>query len=279
METTAGPGENKNKKQWWNMSGLIEKLIKQRQAEPQPMGFAAFSRPAAEKPRLQLLVYLPAETQIYASDLINSADAVLVVMTRPDDIKSVEKVCQARGDMPVGGWIRFSDPSVSTQTGEASNCDFVIFPSSIPAIVTGKEKPGRIMELNPDLSEGLLRTVNDLPVDAVMVTPAWPGKNLTLSHLMQVRRLVLLINKPLLVSIPEDFSQPDLQSLWDMGVSGVTVGPADEKLAGKLPALRKQIEALAPSSLRKKERASPILPHIQPEMPAPPEGGEEEEDE
>jgi hypothetical protein len=261
------------------MSRLIEKFKHQRQTEPQPMGFAAFGKPAAEKPRLQLLAYLPAENQGYLSDLISSIDAALVALTRPEDLKSIEKICQTNEGIPAGGWIKFSGTAALQQTVEASYCDFVIFPSSTLVTITSKEKMGRILELDPDLNDGLLRTVNDLPVDAVLISADWPEKALTLNRLMQVRRPVYLINKPLLVCIPGDLNTVDLQALWDMGISGVVVGPVDEKFSGKLADLRSKIDQLATPSLRKKERGSPILPHMQPETAALPEGGDEDEEE
>jgi hypothetical protein len=261
------------------MSRLIEKLKRQRQIEPQPMGFAAFGRPAPEKSRMQLLVYLTADNQEGYADLIVSADAVLVAVNKPEDLKSIEKVCQAKEGILAGGWVRFSDAAALQQTTETSSCDFAAFSSGTLVTVTRNEKLGRILELDPDLDDGILRTVNDLPVDAVLISAVWPEKALTLNRLMHIRRLVSLINKPLLVCIPEDLTQIDLQSLWDMGVSGVVAGPVDAAFAGKLAALRSQIDKLTLPSLRKKERASPILPHIQPEKGALPDDGEEEEEE
>ncbi len=259
------------------MSRLIDKLTRLRQIEPQPIGFAALGKPAAEKPRMQLLVSLPPDKQDSYSDLLNSADAALIAVAKSKDLKAVEKACQAKDSIPAGGWVRATDPETLQKVIEAA-CDFVVFPSTSSLTLTQKDKMGRIIELDPSLADGLLRTVNDLPVDAALVSMLGKDDQITLDRLMQIRRLVFMINKPVLVSIPDNLTVPELQAIWDMGVSGVIVEAADEQSAEKLAQLRKAIEQLTPSAIRKKEKTSPILPQMRAETP-PPREDEEEEDE
>jgi hypothetical protein len=262
------------------MSRLIDKLKRLRQSEPQPMGFMA-GKTTVEKTRMQLVALVAAEDLDKVSAGLDSADACLVEIARPDGLGALEKACQLKDAAPAGGWIKSADGTTLKKAFSAA-CDFLVFPSSVPVTAAQTEKVGRVLELDITLSEGLLRTVNDLPVDAVLVAGKADGSSLTLDRLMLIQRLVYMVNKPVLVTVPLLLTSPELQALWDIGVAGVVAGVDDEKSGEKLSELRKAIEKLNPPAFRKKSRMSAVLPGPRPETPEPPhedEGGEEEEDE
>jgi len=257
------------------MSKFIEKLQRIWRNEPQPMGFA-LSRSASEKPRIQLIAQINAADVETITASLSSADAVIVNIAKSDDVGALEKLCQSKDGPPAGGWIKVTNNGALKKLLNLE-CDFAVFSTSSQLTVTQKEKLGRILEIDASLSEGLLRTCNDLPVDAVL-TADKVGESLNISRLMQIQHLLYFINKPILVAISNDLGTPDLQALWDAGVSGVIIEIEDEKSAEKLVELRKTLEKLTPSTSRKKARTSAILPRLQAETP-PPEEGEEEEDE
>ena len=87
-----------------------------------------------------------------------------------------------------------------------------------------------------------------------------------------------MISKPILVSVPANPTETELQTLWDMGIAGVVIEVTDEESAKGLGGLHKMIEKLPAPSFRKKNRASAILPRVQKEEPHP-APDEEEEDE
>ena len=160
-----------------------------------------------------------------------------------------------------------------------SGCDFVIFSVEAPLSLTKDEKMGKVLEVETGLSDILLRTIGDLPVDAVMALEKEVEEILTLNRLMNLQRLIYLINKPLLVSVPLSFSTDELQALCDMGVKGVVVEVADAKAAEKLADLRQAIEKLKKPTPRKKDKMSATVPHLQAEAPQVEEEEEEEEEE
>ncbi len=262
------------------MSRFIDKINKLRQVEPQPMGFMASVR-TAEKSKMQLIASVSADNLDSLAEAVKKADAVIVGVTKADDSAALEKSCQLKDGVPSGGWYRnYSAATVKKILN--TECDFVVFSAGAPLSVTQKEKLGRILELDLTMNEAMLRTVNDLPVDAVLV----PGKdseiNLTISRLMQIQRAAYLGIKPVLAVAPDTATGEDLQTLLNMGVSGIVVEVVDEKSAAKLEELAKAIEKLDPAAFRKKSRMSAILPRMQPETPKPHEeeedgGGEEDE--
>ncbi len=259
------------------MSRLIDKLTRIRQNEPQPIGFM-LGRAAAEKPRMQLIASITADNLEKLSEGLKSADAALIEINRADDVAALGKFCEAKDKMPGGGWLKASS---SGTLKKAINvvCDFAVFPGTISLTAIQKDKMGRILELDTSLSDGFLRTANDLPIDAVLAFSKGEDNSLTMNRLMLFQRLAYMINKPILVSIPDNLTGVELQAIWDIGISGVIVELADEKSIEKLAELHKEIEKLAPPAFRKKGKANALVPRAQPDSEKPPAEGEEEEDE
>jgi hypothetical protein len=256
------------------MSRFIDRLNRLFKAEPQPMGFMV-SRPSAESPKMQLVASLTADVVDKVSVALESADAALIEVTKADDVDALEKVCLAKQGVPGGGWLKSASSGTLEKALKAA-CDFWVFPATTPLSLTQKDKIGRILEVDFSLPEGLLRTANDLPIDAVLAFSKKEDIALTLNRLMLIQRLIYSIQKPVLVFVPDDLSSKELQALWDMGISGAVVQVTDETAGEKLAGLRKAIGELKAPAFRKKSRFGPMLPRMQPEAPQPPE--EEEED-
>lgn len=259
------------------MSRLIDKLKCTCQVEPQPMGFIA-ARASSEKPRMQLIAFLAAGNPAQLSGQLAQADAALVKISRVDDLDELEKLSQIKDGIPSGGWLTSTAGSILKKISSPA-CDFMVFPDNTPlTAITRKDKSGRILELDLALSEGWLRTANDLPVEAVLIAGKGAENALTLNRLMLIQRVAYLISKPLLVSLPVTSGEAELQAVWDIGISGVVV-EVDANSMEKLAEVRKAIDSLAPSASRKKDRMRAILPSLKAEVEKPEEEEEEEEDE
>ncbi len=258
------------------MSRLIDKLTKMRQSEPQPLGFM-LGRGAAEKPKLQLIASVSVGNLDAVSSGLKPADSVIIEITKADDTGALEKVCQDKDVAPGGGWLKATNGGTLKKLMNTA-CDFAVFQPTAQLSVVHKDKIGRVLELDPSLSEGLLRAANELPVDAVLVSGKESENALTLNRLMLIQRLAYMVNKPILVPVLINSTEPELQALWDMGIGGVIVAVEDEKSIEKLSELRKAIDKLVPPA-RKKGKSTAILPRVQSEAPKPEEGEEEEEDE
>ena len=257
------------------MSNLINRLKRLHQVEARPLGFMIGEGPV-EKPKLQLVVLLAAGEP--EPPALGPADAAVVEIGPSGKTGPLEKLCRTRDGVPGGAWVKAAGEAVWEKVLETP-CDFIIFPPATPLAAAAKDGPGRILELDPSLNEGLLRTVNDLPVDAVLIPGEREEKALTFRRLMLVQRLLNLVHKPVLVTVPGEITGADLQSLWDAGVSGVVVNLAELENGEKLAALRREIDGLAPPAFRKKTPLTPALPRIQPVAPEPEEEEEDGEEE
>jgi hypothetical protein len=224
------------------------------------MGFRAGG--AKPKPRMVLVAHI---VGVGAKASVAGADAVLLSIPKAGLPKSLAKAFSA---IPWGGWLEeVTGPGVK-QLGEGG-ADFVIFPAaSVSKVILEEERLGKVVEVEAALDAGLLRAIDDLPVDAVLIAGEKPS--LTWQDLMLFRRGVNILSKPLLVMVSPEISSSELQALCEAGVAGVVV-------RGKWAKLRQMIDKL-PSPEAGRRRATPLVPRIVDEVRAVAEEEEEEED-
>jgi len=97
---------------------------------------------------------------------------------------------------------------------------------------------------------------------------------------MRIQRLVKMINKPLLLSVPENTTADEIKLLWDTGVDGIVM-EADAMKPDKVKELRKAINDLSPRSAKKRGKSEALLPRYggyQGEERSEPPDGDDEED-
>ena len=254
------------------MSQFIDKLNQISRVVPQAIGFRT-AQPDSQKPKMLLIASLAQDDVGNLADYVAGADAGLVHISRASP-ETFQKICQVVPDIPWGEWLRDTGRKGIKQGVEAG-FDFVVFPadSTLPALLQS-DKVGRVLQVEASLTEGLLRAVNELPVDAVFIASEQEeGYFLTWRHLMIFQRFADLLTKPLLASVPSDVTANELLALWEAGVSGVVVGIG--KAAGRLKKLRQVIDQLT-FPQRKQGGAEALVPHISGETDSVIEEEEEE---
>lgn len=245
------------------MSRFIDRLNRLSRGETQPIGFRA-REPASPKPKIQLVASLAQESAENLAGHVVGVDAGLLKIFKPSTaVEALQKLSQALPDIPWGGWLQSSGQGGIKQLTEAG-CDFIVFPATdTPLALIENKEAGRILEVEASIGEGLLRAVNALPVDAVLVTSEQKGEYpLTWQHLMLFQRFADLLNKPLLTSIPAKVTGGELQALWEAGVSGVVIEIGPEQPEDSLKKLRQVIDKLEFSLPRRREKAEALLPRI-----------------
>jgi hypothetical protein len=242
------------------------------------MGFRT-ARAAAPEPSILLIVSLAADAIKSTSD-IGDASAVLIrPNSSPLTATSVKKIVATLPDIPVGFYLEDADDSEIAAMIEAGG-DFLVFPaSSRISAAPADKKPGRILQVESAMDDSLLRAVNSLPVDAVLVADTFEGGSLVWHELMIFQHLANTLAKPLMINIPANITEAELKALWEAGADGVVV-EADKMKATGMKELQKTIGKLPPRSARKRGKIEALLPRTGGESltPAPPDE-EEEEDE
>ncbi len=258
------------------MSRLIDKLKKLSQTAPSPMGFRT-SRPAEAGSPLLIIGRTVLKTTVSAAKSNTGADAVLVYTDKSElTALNVQKTAKAFGDIPWGVYLEESGEAAAALV--EAGCDFVVF-SPIARItdLPQDEKIGKIVQVDSSMEDGLLRAINDLPADAVLVTDTFEGnETLTIHQLMIYRHLANFITKPLIVPVAANITEAELKALQDAEIDGVMVEVDGESLKE----LRETIGKLPPRSVKKRDKAGVLLPRTTGESAtiAPPDE-EEEEDE
>ena len=257
------------------MSRFIDKLKQTSLAVPQPMGFKAI--PASLKPRMLLVASLAEANVESLADYVAGADAGLLPISKlSSGVKTLKETSQAVPGIPWGGWLRNIGNREIEQIAKVG-CDFVVFPAvTTPLAIVQNEKVGKILEVETSLSEGLLKAIDELPVDAVLIGGE-KKESLTWHHLMLFQRFADLLTKHLLASIPPNVTANELQALWEAGVDGVVIEVGAGRPADRLKKLRQAIDKLAFPSQRKRGKAEALLPHIGRESSIITEEDEEEE--
>jgi hypothetical protein len=260
------------------MSRLIDKFQKAAQSSAQPMGFRT-ARAAAPEPGIFLIVSLAPEAINNHADIGNSSG----VLIRPNSTlltaTSVKKIVATLPDIPVGLYLEDADGKEIEALTEAG-CDFVVFPaSSRISAAPADKKPGRILQVESAMDDSLLRAVNSLPLDAVLLADTFAGGSLVWHELMIFQHLANTMAKPLIINIPSNTTEAELKALWEAGVDGVIVEASTMK-AGGLKELQKAIGKLPPRSARKRGKIDALLPRTGGgSLTSAPPDEEEEEDE
>ena len=243
------------------MSKLIDKLNLVSQGGAEPLGFRT-TPSASPKPKMLLIASFAQSDTDSLADYTAGADAGLLhISTLSSGAKALQKMCQAVSDIPWGGWLKEIGRGEIKQMVKAG-CDFIVFPAaSTPLAMLQNEEVGRILEVEPSLTEGLLRTVNELPVDAVLVgSEGDKDYSLTWHHLMLFQRFANLLAKPLLVSMPAKVTDNELRALWEAGVDGVIVETGAGQPGARLKELRLAIDKLTLPSPRKRGKIEALVP-------------------
>ena len=258
------------------MSQFIDKLKKVSQAAPQSMGFRTI-QPSSNKPGILLIASLAQIDVDNLAERATGADAGLLRITKlSSGAKTLGRVKQAVPDIPWGGWLEGIAEKEAEQLAKAG-FDFVAFPPASTSLAILKaDKVGKILEVSTSISKDLLPSINELPVDAVLIASEKEEEHfLTWQHLMFFQWCADLLTKPLLVSIPSNISTNELLTLWEAGVNGVMVKLRNEQPTGRLQELRQTIDKIAFTTTRKYKKPNPLLPY--PSQKAYTSGEEEDE--
>jgi hypothetical protein len=246
------------------MSRFIDKL-KQASGGGTPMGFRAVAAKTT-KPRMLLVVALAQADAERLAEIAAGADAGLLLVAKSGaGAKALEQASKVMPDIPWGGWLKEAGRE---EVGQV-RADFIVF--SAASQLFAEEKVGKVLEVEPTLEPGLLKSADDLPVDAVLVAAG--NEPLSWRDLMLIQRGANVLNKPLLVSVPQEVTAAELGALNQAGVGGVVVKAT---VAGKIAGISQMLAKLPPPSARKK--AQPLLPRIGGETSPVAEEEEEEEE-
>lgn len=253
------------------MSKLGERLQRIAQGESRAMGFGALAASRAKVASLALLVSLPLSDIAGIARAAEAGADALLLSGSLEDKSLLTAALKAAGDLPCGLEVMDEDPTEPQPLEELGLDFFLCTNTQGPSTLMDMEKVGKVLEVDPAWSDGLLRAADMLPIDALLLRLE-EQPTLSIYQRMQCQRLALA-RHPLLVAIPPGLSPDSLRGLRDGGVVGV-LASAEGNEAERIPTLRQTIDSLPPAR-RSRQRVDALLPAIGPVA----EEEEEEEEE
>ncbi|MFC1923936.1 hypothetical protein ACFLT3_00725 [Chloroflexota bacterium] len=240
------------------MSRFIKKLRQISENAAPPLGF----KKTVTSPRRQMMLIasLPQDNVGLATQLTTTeVDSVLVHhQDLGKESKTSQQMAGSTGDIPWGAWLDEVAEEDVDKIQEAGG-DFIIFVASKTPASLLEEEIGKVIKIDLSSDGDTLETIDQLPIDGILLDLTAEGENLTISQLMDCQWLSGSINKPLLVVIQQESTEKEIRALWEVGVCGVVV-KAKEK--AELVKLCHAIEAL-PSARRKPGEKRAVLPRIE----------------
>jgi hypothetical protein len=258
------------------MSKLIEGLSKLSQTSPPPMGFRTSQQKKAG-PTILVIGRMAIKSIVPLGKVDSGADAVLFYTDKstlkPEDI---QKAVKPLGNIPWGVYLEESGSE--TRALIEAGCDFMVSsPTSRIPDLPQDEKVGKILQVESSMDDGLLRTVNDLPTDAVLITDALEEKGtLSLHQLMIYEHLSAFITKPIIVPVAASITEAELKALQEAEIDGV-MAEMDIAKGEDLKGLRTNASKLPPRSAKKRRKREVLLPRASGESPNVTPPDEEEE--
>ncbi len=259
------------------MSKLIDRLIQTAETVSSPMGFGAVLA-APPKPKMALIARVePAENMAQLADYVSSADAAIIAQTGTEK-HTVTDIARSLPGVVWGLWLEDKSRQQIKTSAEAG-ADFIILPLNLDFSLPVIENMGKILLVESSLSEGLIRTINELPVEAVLLVDDEKEKSaLTWHQLMICQRFSDLLFKPLLLTVAAAVDSDELKTLWKAGVAGVVIPVKTVKQAERLKELRRIIDK-SDFAARPRKKVAALLPRIHEEISTVTTDVEEEEEE
>jgi hypothetical protein len=246
------------------MSKFIDRLQQVFQPLPKSMGFKTASNDQT-RPKIQLVVFISGGKSKSLQTELEKADALIL----PATMIGIDKIIW-------GMWLSKGNTE-EVEKSIKSSADFIVLPANGEVLPPDK-KVGKILQVEASITDVLLRTVNELPIDAVLLSEDGEGEpSFTWKRLMLIQRFSSLLNKPLLIKVIPSIKDIELQQIWEAGVSGVIVAADTEQAEAISQNLRHVIDKLSFPSRRKKEKSLAILPRVEskPEEPEEDDGDDD----
>ena len=248
------------------MSKLADRVRRASRVEPARLGFGAGAAPTPAPTMLCLVRLSPGDAHKAAEAATKGADAVIFDAI---DAGKLKEQTQKVDRLPLGVRLAKGERAAVNAQRQAG-ADFVVLdPQSALAEALLVEGIGLVLGLGGETSDTVLRLLGDLPLDALLV-PA-PDEPLTVTRLLELRRLSTLSRTPLITDVPAPADTSHLHALREAGVAGVII---EGRALDRLAALRLAIEAIPPRARRREERPEALLP-TQAALPAEDEDDEE----
>lgn len=237
------------------MSKFVDKL-QGLSKHPVSLGFHSPSKVSTSLPML-LIAELSDTSLKEAKALFEGVVDAGLISKRHVDKAKLKQLSRAMGKIPLG--VDLED-ATAVELADLKNtgCDFVIFNLKTPIVALAEEDMGKLLSVPPTLDGGLIKAINEVPLDGVFIGNVGEPF-ITLEHLLACQRLGAFLTKPVVVTLPSLVTDAELASLWQAGVDAVVLPSPQTREA--FMRLREMIANLPKRHRIRQGREGVSLPH------------------
>ena len=221
------------------MSKFAEKLQRIYRGSASTMGFRRSNE--VDLPPMLIVANLTKVSVTDAKAIAGSGIDAGLVSSEELNAKGFGQLTKALGDAPLGLFLESAENEVVAKSMDIG-FDFVVFGLKTPFEALNKQGLGKVLKIEPTLDQGLVRSINRLPlmVDGVLI--ADEETVITIERLLIYQRFAELLDKPLLVTVGSSVTSGELSSLCEAGVGGLVL--PDDFAAEAFAGLKKIIGSL-----------------------------------
>ena len=243
------------------MSKLIDKLDKLTQGDIKPFGFTV-SVSQSTTPQMLTIARTKLDAEAKTMPEITTDAVLLSVDDTARAIDSINKI--GEGKLPsIWGIEAASIGKKEADKLAKIGCDFIVLKLASPApALISNESLAKVIQVSSSIDDSMIRALNSLPVDVVIVQDNPDLQDLTVENLLMCSRIAAMVQQPILLSVSLNLAKDSLETLSDIGVNGLIfdwLGAASNK---KIGVIIEAIEGLPRSKKKKKKRINATLPNI-----------------
>jgi len=237
------------------MSKIIEYLEKIGSVTPTPIGFGT-SKPTDKFPQIALA----ALADVNSLNKKQASDFDFIVVRTQKNTKTMLKTTKATLKEQIWGiWTNHT----STDSFEAmatEGCDFFTISNfSEPAEILASENLGKLIVVPLDTPEELAHSINDIPVDAIILSGLEETTSLSIIDAMHIRSIRDLLSKPVILLRFNPLQKNDVKVIRDLGIQGILLDIQNIK-PKELQSMKDDIAKLPPSKTKSNQTRAAIIP-------------------
>ena len=236
------------------MSKIIEYLEKIGSVTPTPIGFGTI-KPTDKFPQIALA----ALSDVGSLNKKQAADFDFIIVKTQKNTKTMLKTTNATLKEQIWG-IWTNNTSIDSLDSLATEgCDFFTISNfSDPAEILAAENLGKLIVVPLDTPEELAHSINEMPVDAIILSGLEETTNLSISDAMRIRSIRDLLSKPVILLRINPLQTNDITVIRDLGIQGILLDIQNVK-PKELKSIKDDIEKLPPSKPKTNQNRA-ILP-------------------
>ena len=179
-----------------------------------------------------------------------------LVLNQSVDVATVARAVEVMNDIPLGVLLGEMNQDKVAELADAG-CDFVVFSTKMPITVLEGKGVGKFLIVEASENQNLLRAVNDLGIDGVVIS-AIGESAITLEQLLAYQNVIAVVRKPVVMSLPSLVTNAEIASLWKAGVDSIVLPPGQP--AEVFAELQRGIENLPRRARRPRVEAAVLIP-------------------